>query len=143
MLNLVTIKDALNAGIGLSYSPSSLWKAGTKVAGAKARLAETEASQGMLEDGIRLQVTQAYEAWMLSEKKIDVYEAAVAQAEENYRIVKNKNANALATTTELLDADMAQLEARLNHAFAKADAVAAYKKLMKVAGLLDNSTTTR
>lgn len=137
--NLVTIKDALNAGIGLSYSPSSLWKAGAKVAGAKAQLAEVQAGNALLEDGIRIQVTQAYEAWMLSEKKIGVYESAVAQAEENYRIVKNKNANALATTTELLDADVAQLEAKLNHAFAQADAAAAYKKLLKAAGLLDTT----
>ncbi|MBS1615987.1 MAG: TolC family protein [Bacteroidetes bacterium] len=136
--NILTIKDALNAGLGLSYSPSSLWKAGAKVAGAKARLAEALAGQALLDDGIRMQVTRAYEGWLLSEKKIDVYEDAVEQAEENYRIVKNKNANALATTTELLDADVAQLEARLNHAFAQADAVAAYKKLLNAAGLLGN-----
>lgn len=135
--NVVTIKDAVNAGVGLSYSPSSLWKSGTKVAEAKARLAEAEAGQALLEDGIRLQVTQAYEAWLLSRKKIEVYQSAVEQAEENYRIVRNKNLNALATTTELLDADVAQLQAKLNYAFAKADAAAAYKNLLHAAGLLD------
>jgi outer membrane protein TolC len=140
--NIITIKDAINAGIGLSYSPSSLWKSGAKVAEAKARLAEAEAGQALLEDGIRLQVTQAYEAWLLSKKKIEVYRAAVEQAEENYRIVRNKNANALATTTELLDADVAQLQAQLNYAFAQADALAAYKQLLGAAGLLDAGTAS-
>jgi outer membrane protein TolC len=140
--NIITIKDAINAGIGLSYSPSSLWKSGARVAEAKARLAEAEAGQALLEDGIRLQVTQAYEAWLLSKKKIEVYRAAVEQAEENYRIVRNKNANALATTTELLDADVAQLQAQLNYAFAQADALAAYKQLLGAAGLLDTGTAS-
>ncbi len=137
--NFITISNMVNAGVGLSYSPSSLWKTGAKVNAAKAHLAETQAGMDMLEDGIRLQVTQAYEAWLLSNKKIEVYQTALAQANENYRIVKNKNANALATTTELLEADVAQLQAEINYAFARADATASYEKLLKAAGILDES----
>jgi outer membrane protein TolC len=134
--NVITIKDAVNAGIGLRYSPSSLWKNGSKVAEAKARVAELQANQGQLEDAIRLQTTQAYEAYLLSEKKIEVYRTAVTQAEENYRIVYNKNINSLATTTEVLDADVAQLQAKLNYAFARADAAVTYQKLLQTTGLL-------
>jgi outer membrane protein TolC len=134
--NVVVIKDAVNAGVGLSYAPSSLWKTGSKVAAAKARLAEVEANRGLLEDGIRLQIAQAYENYLLSKKKIDVYNTAMEQSAENFRIVHNKYENSLATTTELLDADVAQLQARLNFAFAKADAAVSYKKLLQTAGLL-------
>ena len=140
--NVVTIRDAVNAGVGLSYTPSSLWKAGTKVAQAKSRLAEVQASQGMLEDAIRLQTAQAYEQFLLSKKKIDVYAVAVDQSKENYRIVRNKYLNSLATTTDLLDADVAQLQAKLNYAFAKADAAVSYEKLLQTTGQLSQEYPT-
>ncbi len=137
--NLLTLTNALNAGVGVSYSPSSLWKAGAKVAQAKARESELSINQSMLNDAIRLQVAQAYQSYLSSEKKIDVYHKAVEQADENYKIVKNKYDNALATTTDLLDADVAQLQAKLNYAFAQADAVVAYKKLLQTSGVITNN----
>lgn len=136
--NVLTLTNAVNAGVGLSYSPSSLWKAGSKVAQAKARLQQTEVNQELLSDGIRLQTAQAYQNYLSSQKKIDVYAKAVEQATENYRIVKNKYDNSLATTTDLLDADVAQLQAKLNYAFAQADATVAYNNLQQTAGVLDN-----
>ena len=69
-------------------------------------------------------------------KKIEVYAKATEQATENYRIVKNKYDNALATATDLLEADVAQLQARLNYVFAKADAMVAYNKLLETSGTL-------
>ncbi|MBS1645672.1 MAG: TolC family protein [Bacteroidetes bacterium] len=134
--NILTINDAINAGIGLSYSPSSLWKTGAKVVQAKARLSEIEANQAQLLDAIRLQVAQAFEQYQLCKEKIEVYALAVTQSEENYRIVNNKYHNSLATTTDLLDADIAQLQAKLNYAFAKADANGAYVKLQQTTGTL-------
>ena len=59
---------------------------------------------------------------------------------KNYRITQNKYRNSLATTTELLDADLAQLQAKLNYVFAKADAVVIYKQLQQSAAQIDNST---
>ncbi|RYD57819.1 MAG: TolC family protein [Sphingobacteriales bacterium] len=141
--NVLTVTNAINAGVGVSYSPSSLWKTGSKVAQAKARLQQTEIGQELLNDGIRLQIAQAYQNYLLNRKKIDVYAKAVEQSEENYRIVKNKYDNALATTTDLLDADVAQLQAQLNFAFAKADATVAYNKLQQVAGVLGNNYSNK
>jgi outer membrane protein TolC len=92
----------------------------------------------MLDDNIRLQINQAYQAYLVSEKKIEVYEKAVIQATENYRITKNKYDNALATTTELLDADVALLQTKLSVTNAKADSFLAYNKLLQIAGSLTN-----
>ena len=107
-----------------------------KVAQAKAKEQQLVSTQDLLNDNVRYEVNEAYQAYLVSEKKIDVYNKAIEQANENYKIIKNKYDNTLATTTDLLDADVAQLQAKLNFAFAKADAVAAYNKLMQVAGLL-------
>jgi outer membrane protein TolC len=139
---LLTLTNVVNGGVGVRYSPSSLWKTGSKVAQSKAQLQQAEISREMLNDGIRLQVAQAYQTYLSATKKIDVYNKAVEQANENYRIVKNKYDNSLTTTTELLDADVAQLQAQLNYAFAKADAVVAYKRLQAAAGTLTYNTNT-
>lgn len=138
--NFLTVTNALNAGVGLQYNLGSLWKTGAKVQQAKARVQQIQANEGLLSDAIRLQVNQAYQNYTLSIKKISVYEKAIEQAQENYKIVKNKYDNNLATTTELLDADIAQLQARLNASNAKADAAVAYNKLQQVAGVLNEQS---
>jgi outer membrane protein TolC len=92
------------------------------------------ASEELLDDHIRLQVNKTYLTWLSNQKKIEVYSKAIEQANENYRIVKNKFNNSLATTTEVLDADVAQLQAKLNYVFAKADAVVVYNQLLQAAG---------
>jgi outer membrane protein TolC len=60
----------------------------------------------------------------------------VEQATENYKITKNKYDNSLATTTDLLDADVAQLQSRLNFSLSKIDAMVAYSRLLQTAGIL-------
>ncbi|MBD0279871.1 MAG: TolC family protein, partial [Flavisolibacter sp.] len=136
----VTVTNAVNVGVGVKYSVSSLWKTKSKVQQAEARVRQLDASEDMLNDAIRLQINQAYQNYLSSRKKIDVYSKAVAQAAENYKVIKNKYENGLATATDLLDADVAQLQAKLNQAFAQSDAAVAYNKLLQTAGLLNNST---
>ncbi|MEO8583524.1 MAG: TolC family protein [Flavitalea sp.] len=134
--NLLTVTNAVNIGLGVQYNLASLWKNNSKVEQAEAREIQLQANEGLLSDAIRLQVHQAYLDYTLSIKKIDTYKNAVDQAEENYKIVKNKYDNSLATTTDLLDADVAQLQTRLNYAFSRADASASYSRLLKSAGML-------
>lgn len=137
--NVITVTNAVNAGIGLKYNLSTLWKAGSRVNDAKIKLQQVQANEEMLTDAIHLQVNQAYENYVVSRKKIDMYEKAIEQADENYRITKNKHTNSLATTTDLLEADVAELQAKLNYTFAKADAVVAYNKLLQSAGVLTDN----
>lgn len=136
---LLSVTNAINLGIGLQYNIGSLWKTPAKVAMAKAQLRELQANENMLRDMVRIQVTQAYENYILSRKKINVYGVAVAQAEENYRIVSDKYKNTLATTTDLLEADVADLQARINYTFSRADAIVSLKKLQQAAGILSNN----
>ncbi|TKK67735.1 TolC family protein [Ilyomonas limi] len=138
--HVLALYNAVNIGIGLNYSLSSLWKTDAKVQQAKAREKELEASQDQLSDAIKLQVGKAYLNYISSVKKIDVYTVAIEQAEENYKIVKNKFDNSLATTTDLLEAEVAQLQARLNYSFAKSDAAVAYKRLLQATGTLNTTT---
>ena len=134
--HFITITNAVNIGLGIQYNLASLWKTNTKLLQAKARNTEVNAGEEILNDNIRLQVNKDYQNYLLSQKKINVYEKAEAQATENYRITNNKYVNSLVTITDLLEADAALLQSRLNIRFAKADAVLAYNKLLQTAGLL-------
>jgi outer membrane protein TolC len=134
--HLVTITNAVNIGVGVSYNLASLWKTNTKVQQAKAREIQVNESEDILSDEIRLQINKDYQNYLLSQKKIDVYQKATEQATENYRITNNKYQNSLVTITDLLEADVSLLQAKLNSSFAKADAVLAYNKLLQTAGLL-------
>lgn len=136
---MLTITNAVNIGAGISYDIGSLWKTKAKVKQAEAKVKQIQATEAIVSDQVRLQVNKSYIDYLSSKKKIDLYEKAVEQAIENYRITKNKFDNSLATTTDLLDADVAQLRAKLNLAFSKADAVVAYNKLLLSAGLIEET----
>lgn len=131
-----SVTNAVNIGVGVSYNLASLWKNKSKVQQAEARVKEMQASSDLLSDNIRLQINKAYFTLISNRKKIDVNAKAVEQAEENYRIIKNKFDNSLATTTDLLDADVALLQAKMSYTLAQADAFVAYHKLLQTAGIL-------
>lgn len=141
--NALTISNAVNAGVGLSYNIGSLYKAGAKVRQARAHEEELMWHRKQLNEGIRSEIHQAYLNYTQSLKKIEVYLKAMEQANENYRITKNKYDNSLATTTDLLDADVARLQAQIDYAYAKADAAVAYHKLHESAGIDANTLTAQ
>ncbi|WP_353718576.1 TolC family protein [Dyadobacter sp. 676] len=134
---VVTVPNAVNAGIGFKYDVASLWKSHAKIAEARTKAYQLKTNEQIILDKIHLEVNTAYYNYVLSKRKIDVYAKAVEQANENYRITKNKYDNSLVTTTELLDADVAQVQSRIDYEAAKADAVVAYKKLEQTAGVIN------
>ena len=135
--NFVTVTNAVNIGIGVQYNLAALWKTNTKLMEAKAKQQELQANEEQLNDGIRMQVNQDYQNYLLSQKRIEVYQKALQQATENFRITKNKYDNSLVTVTELLDADVALLQAKLNLSLSKADAVQGYNRLLHTTGILN------
>lgn len=135
---VLTATNVMNIGLGVSYNVGSLWKNKSKEQQAEARVKQLETAESMMDDNVRMQVNKSYFSLVSNRKKIEVYAKAVEQADENYRIVKNKFDNSLATTTDLLDADVAQLQAHLSYTLARADAFVAYHKLLQTAGILSN-----
>lgn len=135
--NMATITNALNIGIGVSFNLAALYKAGAEVQQAKELQLQTHFQYTELTDEVKREVFSAYTDYDESLERIDVYVKAQQQASENYRITKEKHANNLATTTDLLDADVAKFQADLNLRYAKADAIFAYYQLLKASGQLD------
>lgn len=134
--NVVTVQNAMNFGIGLSYNISDIFKNGTEVKVAKSKAAEVQNSEMMLTDYIKIQVQQALEDYDLAVKQNAVYSEAVEQATENYRILKDKYDNGLSDTNDLLEADVEQLSATINKAVAKANVIQKYYSVLAVTGQL-------
>ena len=133
---LISITNAVNIGVGVKYNIASLWKNNTQLTQARVRETQLNATEALLNDGIKLQVNKDYQNYLLAQKKIDVYEKSILQATENFRITKNKYDNNLVTITDLLEADVSLLQAKLNATVAKADAALAYNKLLSTTGTL-------
>ena len=133
---ILTLYNAANIGIGVQYNLSNIWKKNTNLLHAETQIKKMDYNQQLVLDQIKLEVNRDFNNYKLAGKKIAVFEKTVVQADENFRITKNKYNNGLETITNLLEADAAQISANVNLLNAKADAVLSYKKLEQTVGTL-------
>lgn len=139
--NVVTVQNAMNFGLGLSYDLSAIFKNGTAVKLAESKAMELQNSEAMLSDYIKIEVQEAIENYHLAIQQNEVYGQAVAQSSENYRIIKDKYDNGLADTNDLLEADVEQLSANINKTLAKANIIQKYYALLNATGQLTSTFT--
>ncbi|MCX6132754.1 MAG: TolC family protein [Ignavibacteriales bacterium] len=114
-------KDTWDVGVSVSLD---LWNWGTTVRQtdqAKAQLEQTRDGLGQLRDAVALEVTRDYLNLARARERISVAEQGVRQAEENYRVTSGKFKQGLALNTDLLDSEVALLQAKTNYAQAVAD----------------------
>ena len=137
--NVVTVQNAINIGVGFSYDLSGILKNGTNVKIAESKALEVQNTENLLTDYIKIQVQKAIEDYDLAIKQDLVYNEAVDQASENYRIIKEKYDNGLSDTNDLLDADVEQLGSKINKALAKANVIQKYYELLSVSGQLNQT----
>ncbi|RDI57473.1 TolC family protein [Flavobacterium glaciei] len=137
--NVITVQNAMNIGVGISYDLSAILKNGTLVRFAENKFLEVQNSEAILTDYIKVQVQKAIEDYDLALKQTVVYEEAQEQATENFRIVKDKYDNGLSDTNDLLEADVEQLNSKINQALAKANTIQKYYELLSVTGQLSQS----
>jgi outer membrane protein len=108
-------KDTWDVGIGVSFD---IWNWGTTVHQtdqAKAQLLQAEDGYAQLKDAVTLDVTRNYLNLHRAEERIAVAEQEVKQAEENYRVTNARFKQGLALNTDLLDAEVALLQAKTNY----------------------------
>jgi len=137
--NVITVQNAMNIGIGVSYDISNILKNGTNVKLAESKALEIQNSEAMLTDYIKIQVQKAIEDYDLALKQNVVYNQAVEQASENYRIIKDKYDNGLSDTNDLLEADVEQLGSNINKTLARANVIQKYYELLSVSGQLNQT----
>ncbi len=138
---LLTVTNAVNAGVGLQYSLSGIFDTRHQVQEARARQDESALTTAMQADQIKSEVFKDYADYQKSLKKIETLKVASQQAAENFRITQNNYNNSLALITDLLDAEVARLQTRVDQLHAKADAQLSFYQLEKAAGLLSQDFT--
>ena len=137
--DVLTVTNAMNVGVGLSYDLASIFKNGKEVKLAKSKSEQTKTAVTILTDKIKEETYEAQENYNLSLKQNVVYKQAVEQSTENFRIVKDKYDNSLSTTNDLLEADVQQLQTKINLALSQADIALKYYQLQFATGKLINS----
>lgn len=136
--NALTVTNAVNVGVGLSYNLSDIFKTKSEVKVAQSKAEELQHTIDMVSDRVKLQIENAKQDYLLALRKYEVYTKSEEQAIENYRILKDKYDNGLADTNDLLDADVDQLQAKMNLAYANADITQTYYEFLTAQGTLTN-----
>ncbi|HTP79753.1 MAG TPA: TolC family protein [Bacteroidota bacterium] len=108
-------KDTWDVNLGVSFD---LWNWGTTVHQtdeAKAQMTQAQDDLAQLRDAVTLDVTRSMLNLHRAQERIGVAEQEVRQAEENYRVTDAKFKQGLAVNTDLLDAEVALLQARTSY----------------------------
>ena len=137
--NIVTVTNAINFGIGISYDVGNILKNRANVRVAESKAIEVKTTEAILTDRIKNEVQKALEDYDLAINQSVVYEEAVQQSSENYRIVKDKFDNGLSDTNDLVEADAEYLNAKVNTAVAKANIIQKYYELLSATGQIAQS----
>ncbi|MCO5248503.1 MAG: TolC family protein [Chitinophagales bacterium] len=133
----ITVTNLFNAGISLSYNISDMYRKSPAISKAKIQLMQLQENEAMLSDQIKLQVHQATLDYDKIKQQLDVYQEAIRQTRANYKDLVEKQANSMATTTDMLDAELELLQARINKHLSQADLFLAYCNYLKVTGNLE------
>jgi outer membrane protein TolC len=118
----------------LTWSPSDLFTANAEVAQASAQAEQARADIEALSDGVRLEVTQAYETHASASAQLEAATAGIAAAEESYRVRQQQLAAGAAATSEVIDAEAELSRARLQYLDAQIDVRIARARLLRAIG---------
>jgi outer membrane protein len=129
-------KDTWDFGISLQFDLWNNLTAFHQSNQAKAQYEQTKDALVTLKDGITLEVTQSYLSFQQAKERIRLAELTVEQANENYRTAAEKYKTGLTTSSELLDAEVALLQSKLQLTQSLVDHELAEARLEKAIGEL-------
>jgi len=129
-------KNTWDAGVQVSLPIWNWGQTQAKVDEAQAQREQTEWAEKQTADAVYLDVTQSFLSFKQAKDKITVAQTAVNDAEESYRISDQKFKVGLVTNTDLMDAEVALLQAKLNYSQALTDLEIARVNLEEATGQL-------
>ncbi len=104
---------------------------------ASAQLRQNELMFAQMRENAEVELTRARLAVERARKRIAVAETGVQQSEENVRTLRDKYRNGLATSTEILDADLAMLQAKTNLMASRVELEVASARLTRALGIFE------
>jgi outer membrane protein len=106
--------DTWDVGVTLSWDIWDWGLTSSKTTQAEELSVQTQALLEKLNDNIEVEVYQNYLNLFKSKEKVNVSKLSLEQASENYRITSEKYREQLATSTDLIDAEVSELRAATN-----------------------------
>jgi outer membrane protein len=131
---LDAFKETWDVTLSLSFDIWNWWQTGYQSNQAEAQLAQAQEGLSMTKDGVMLEVMQSYLGVNQYKERKAVAEQGVKQAEENYRIMDDKYKRGFAPNSELLDAEVALLQAKLSLTQSLVDYELSMARLSKAIG---------
>ena len=128
------LKGTWDVGISVSFDIWNWGQTKSQTDQAKAHLAQVRDARKLLEDQAVLEITQCRLTLARANEKTRVAGQAVGQAEENLRVTRERFKQGVALNTDVLDADVVLLQARLNRTQAAIDLVLAQARLEMALG---------
>lgn len=107
-------KGTWDVGVNLSFDVLNWGATSHQAEQAKAQLMQNELGYEQMKENVSLDVKRQWLAMNRAREKAKVALFAIEQAEENQRTTNDKFKQGLATSTDLLDANVALLQARTN-----------------------------
>ncbi len=106
--------DTWDVGVTLSWDVWNWGLTSSQTTQAEELAVQTQTSLEKLDDNIEVEVYQNYLSVIKSQEKVDVSKLSLEQSSENYRITSEKYNAQLATSTDLIDAEVSELQAETN-----------------------------
>jgi outer membrane protein len=122
------------AGLQATWSPNSILSSGAAAAEVDARGAALEATRAQLQEGLELEVTQAFQAAKEAEIALSTAKKELESSTEAMRVARELYRAGRATTTLITDAETDLTKARLEVINAKVDAKSAKVRLEHATG---------
>ncbi|HYQ60374.1 MAG TPA: TolC family protein, partial [Desulfatiglandales bacterium] len=126
-------------GLLLRFNLFSGFESEWRVQEATANLQQVKAVIRQFEQGIEVETKRAFLQTQSAFERIKVAEAAVGQAEESLRIVRNRYENGLFTIVDLLDTETALQQARSHYLRSNYDYTIAMAQLYLAVGAMDEN----
>ncbi len=123
-----------DVGVSVSFDIWNWGQTKSQAEQARAQLAQARDARKLLEEQAVLEVTQSRLNLDRAREKVQVAGLAVAQAEENLRVTRERFQQGVALSADVLDADVALLRARVNRTQSAIDLALALARLEKAVG---------
>lgn len=127
-------KNSWDLGVQLSWSILNWGLTSAQTTIAEENKVQAETSLAQLKDAVQIEVYRDYLTFSRSYDKVNVSKLSVRQAEENYRIIKEKYDTQVASSTDLIDAETSLLRSKTNYNNAVVDYQIAKVRLDKAVG---------
>ena len=123
-------------GVGISYPVSSLFKSNKKLRAARVAVREAQEQKTVAKEMVGNQMQAAWTNYQQSYVELQTQQKSVELARQNFEVVNDRYINQLALVTDMIDASNMRLDAELAEVDARINIAYAYYKMKYIAGEL-------